>query len=130
MRQARERPLGNMPQSVLHHLSYLRGTARLGEPQEVVLLKELNAQGVERIPGEKNHALVHAGRFGLEQMIQVLPVEFRHAQVAQDEVIPPFVHLDQRGSPVVYRLYGMPITAKERGQRFGKTGLIIHNQNR
>ena len=103
-----------MPQGLLNCVSHLRGPARLGEPQEVMLLKELDAHRIERIAGEENDALGHVGRFGLQQMIKLLSVEFRQAQVAQDEVIVTFAHLAQRTSPIVCRLHGIPITAEER----------------
>ena len=46
-----------VPQGLLHRVSHLRGPARLGKPQEVMLLQELDAHRIERIAGEENPAL-------------------------------------------------------------------------
>jgi hypothetical protein len=75
-----------VPQSLLHHVSHLCGTAWLREPQEMMLRKERETHGIERICGEENHALAHVGRFGLQQMIQVLPVEGRQAPTEGEPV--------------------------------------------
>jgi hypothetical protein len=60
-----------MPQGLLYHVSHLRGTAWLGQPQEGLFFKERKAYGIERIPGEENHAVVHVGRFGLQLLTEL-----------------------------------------------------------
>ena len=128
--KASPKPLCYMPLCVLNRFSYLRCTARFGQPHEIMLFEEFHACGIENVAGEENHAPVHGGRFGLQQMVKILPIEFWQAQIAEDEVILLRVNLLQCRFAIVCRLHCMPIAAQECCQRFGKPDLIINHQNR
>jgi hypothetical protein len=92
-RYGEEQPLCGIPQRLSNRVSYLRRTARLGKPHEVMLCEEFQACGIAHVSGEENDALVHGGRCGLQQVVQVWSIEFWQAQIAQDEVIVTRVNL-------------------------------------
>src|SRR5882762_6600943 len=65
----------------------LSGIAGLGHPQSAAPLQERLAFEIQGIAGEKNDPWAHGGRLTRQDIVEVWPVEVRHTEITENQVV-------------------------------------------
>ena len=84
---------------------------------------------VQGIPGQEDEPLAGLRIAALQRPIEARPVQFRHAQITQDQIIRALLELHERQPAVGRSVHGVAVALQQMRQRLGDAGFIIHNQN-
>src|SRR4029450_12956687 len=101
------------PHGLLNGASDRRRGEGLGQSGHAALGYESEDLGAQGIPGKENEALAQMRIMDLQCPVEPWPVQLRHAQVAQDQVIGPFLEHGQRQPAVGRDLPGVAVAARE-----------------
>src|SRR5215470_2636193 len=102
---------------------------RLVEDGCARLLEEVFHPDRLRAPRHEGDAPRQLGLAALELTVETRPVELRHAQIAEDQIVRPALDVGQGGQTVDRDVHGVPIRRQDVGHQRGEWSLVIHHQD-